>query len=391
MELAKESLDDIYGPSGTQHTGDDAVSGVTYPPRTSAAPVTGADSQDPSRPDVTETVSAAGGPDKGQRHEDLELQRAMEEMKQLDEILLKMICREREIKRQRKEFQARLWQAFLQNKPEDHSECTSEAVNTRLFLALETLTATDEEQNFVPVFTTQVPECEHSRDRTPEQSEKRSGSCGSFEADVEEPGEKQFGGSHSGTSKSKKRQKDFVNRNIEMVCGRKDAVSRAERQRLAELLQEIDEEEDAASRGADSEGDLWAESALTGQGYTPQPSDLEQLTAIDCKIHLLLPVRDVLSVRDPPTGPELTQDCLPEADWSCDGDLRPGERVLQDIKEWSRLERRLQEIQQQLETLSWSQEMTSEPPDLTEEQLRGLLDECEQDYWIQDLETDESL
>ncbi|TNM95539.1 hypothetical protein fugu_016622 [Takifugu bimaculatus] len=333
MELAKESLDDICGPSGTQHTGDDAVSGVTYPPRTSAAPVTGADSQDPSRPDVTETVSAAGGPDKGQRHEDLELQRAMEEMKQLDEILLKMICREREIKRQRKEFQARLWQAFLQNKPEDHSECTSEAVNTRLFLALETLTATDEEQNFVPVFTTQVPECDHSRDRTPEQTAPAD----HLKQTVEEPGEKQFGGSHSGTSKSKKRQKDFVNRNIEMVCGRKDAVSRAERQRLAELLQEIDEEEDAASRGADSE------------------------------------------------------DCLPEADWSCDGDLRPGERVLQDIKEWSRLERRLQEIQQQLETLSWSQEMTSEPPDLTEEQLRGLLDECEQDYWIQDLETDESL
>lgn len=45
--------------------------------------------------------------------EDLELQRAVEEMKQLDEILLKMICREKEIKRQRKEFQAQLWQAFL--------------------------------------------------------------------------------------------------------------------------------------------------------------------------------------------------------------------------------------------------------------------------------------
>lgn len=38
-----------------------------------------------------------------------------------------------------------------------------------------------------------------------------------------------------------------------MVCGRRDAASRAERQRLAELLQEIDEEEDAASRGAESE------------------------------------------------------------------------------------------------------------------------------------------
>lgn len=34
----------------------------------------------------------------------------------------------------------------------------------------------------------------------------------------------------------------------------------------------------------------------------------------------------------------------------------------------------------------------SQSPDLSEEQLRGLLDECEQpDCWIQDLETDESL
>lgn len=105
---------------------------------------------------------------KGQSHVteegDLELHRAIEEMKHLDEILSKMISREKEIKRQRKEFQARLWQDFLverifpllqlcclikggvmvymhlqQNKPDDHSECTSEAVNTRLFLALETL------------------------------------------------------------------------------------------------------------------------------------------------------------------------------------------------------------------------------------------------------------
>lgn len=55
------------------------------------------------------------------------------------------------------------------------------------------------------------------------------------------------------------------------------------------------------------QGDLWAESVLTAQGYTPQPSDLEQLIRIDSRIHLLLPVRDVLSVRDPPTGQELTQ------------------------------------------------------------------------------------
>lgn len=57
---------------------------------------------------------------KGQSHVkeevDLELQRAIEEMKHLDEMLSKMICREKEIKRQRKEFQARLWQDFLVEK-----------------------------------------------------------------------------------------------------------------------------------------------------------------------------------------------------------------------------------------------------------------------------------
>lgn len=41
----------------------------------------------------------------------------------------------------------------------------------------------------------------------------------------------------------------------QLVCGRRDMMllSRAEKERLAELLQEIDEEEEAASRGPDSE------------------------------------------------------------------------------------------------------------------------------------------
>lgn len=41
----------------------------------------------------------------------------------------------------------------------------------------------------------------------------------------------------------------------QLVCGNRDTalLSRAEQKRLAKLLQEIDEEEEAASRGADSE------------------------------------------------------------------------------------------------------------------------------------------
>lgn len=53
-----------------------------------------------------------------------------------------------------------------------------------------------------------------------------------------------------------------------------------------------------------------------------------------------------------------------EASWKCDRGRQPAERVLQDIKAWTGLEQRLREIQQQLDVLDRSQEMTvsSEQP-----------------------------
>lgn len=46
MEIAKDSLDDLFGPSRTEQTGDDGVNSVPNPPRISSAPFTvGADSQ----------------------------------------------------------------------------------------------------------------------------------------------------------------------------------------------------------------------------------------------------------------------------------------------------------------------------------------------------------
>ena len=41
------------------------------------------------------------------------LQRAIEEMRRLDEILSSKICKENEVRRQRKELQAKLWQELL--------------------------------------------------------------------------------------------------------------------------------------------------------------------------------------------------------------------------------------------------------------------------------------
>lgn len=45
--------------------------------------------------------------------EDLKLQRAIEEMRRLDEILSANICKEKEAKRQRKQLQEKLWQELL--------------------------------------------------------------------------------------------------------------------------------------------------------------------------------------------------------------------------------------------------------------------------------------
>lgn len=55
--------------------------------------------------------------------------------------------------------------------------------------------------------------------------------------------------------------------------------------------------------------DMWAESVLTGQGYTPEPSDLRQLIDIDSKIHHLLPVKEFLSVQGSYTNLSLSQVC----------------------------------------------------------------------------------
>ncbi|XP_031134308.1 fibrous sheath-interacting protein 1 isoform X4 [Sander lucioperca] len=358
MEIIRGSLDDISRPASSEQTGS-RVSSVSLPHSDRIGSTTpfalvvltneAADIQTQSSSEETIINSSASGPDKGQCHievtddekEDSKLQRAIEEMRRLDEILSAKICIEKEVKRQRKELKAKLWQELQQNKPEGHSECAQEAMNTRLFLALEAPTGTEEEDDdFVPVFETQVPDCEHIRDsQYLEQSEKRpDSSTESFELGHEEKREEQFEGSHCGASKGKKKQKDFVKRNIELVSGEEDKVfmTQAEKERLADLLREVDEEDGA--RGADSEG----------RGS--------------------------------------------EVGWKCDGDPQPGEQVLLDIKERRGQERRLREIQQQLEILGQGQEMTNESPDFTEEQLLSLLDGCElTESRTLDLETNDTM
>ncbi|XP_013867648.1 fibrous sheath-interacting protein 1 isoform X2 [Austrofundulus limnaeus] len=392
MEIVRGSLDGISRPASSEKPGSRASSALLHhnekvcPSSPFELVVLSNDpaaniqaqscSSEPSNKLLTTDQShteAAEDDDK-----DSELQRAFEEMRRLDEILSAENSKEKEIRRQRKELRAKLWQELL--KETNHSECAFEALNTKRFLALEARTGTEEE-NIVSLFETEIPEQDGDR-LCFEQSFITSTT--SLKDDQLED---------SKNFKSEHKQKDFIKRNIELVSGEVGQVclTPAEKERLADLLREIDEvEEEDSVEGPDREA-LWTALVLTDHGYTPEPSDLEHLIQIDSKICLLLPTDELNSLQSSYTSFSKSQGLGSDVGWKCDRDRQPGEKVLQDIKERREQERRLQEIQQQLEILGLSQEMTNETPDLTKEQLLGLLDECElTESWISDHQRNEA-
>ncbi|XP_016893885.1 fibrous sheath-interacting protein 1 isoform X2 [Cynoglossus semilaevis] len=380
MEIFKGCLDDISRPASSEQTQSERLCPTT--PFELVVLTNDAPADTENQCNFEEPISStASGFDKDEPGEDVELQRAIEEMNRLDEILSEMVRKEKEAKRQRKALQMKLWQELLQNKPDGYTESSHEALNTRLFLSLEAIEdegeeeAEEEEKDFVALFETQVPDCDQvGLGRTLEQSEKGALSW----TESLESGDEPFENSHCGASRGTKKQKDFVKRNIELVSGEggQTLLTAAEKQRLAELLEEMDEEDVDSARGADTEEDMWAVSVLTGQGYTPEPSDLEQLIDIDSKMRLLLPDEEFHSVQSSYTNLGMTQGRGSEVGWKCSGDQQPGEKVLQDIKERRKQEQQLQKIQQQLEILGRSPETSNDCPDLTERQLISLLEEC---------------
>ncbi|RVE57126.1 hypothetical protein OJAV_G00213040 [Oryzias javanicus] len=315
----------------------------------------------------------------GEVTEDCCLQRALEEMKRLDEVLSLETCKEKEIQLERKVLQAKLWQDLL-NDSQEHSECPIEALNTKQFLALDACAGMDD---FVSVFKTEIPDRQNDggQHHTKKTKKKPDSLNESFEKCSEDVGDSQPKNCHCEATKNKSIQKDFIKRNIKLIRGEVGQVllTCAEKERLAELLRQIDEEEEDSARGAESEA-MSSVSLLTDQGYTPEPSDLEKLLDIDFKVHSLLPAEDFHSLTSSSSDLSVSQANSSKAGWKWDGDRQPGEKVLQDIKERREQKRRLQEIEQQLETLDRSQEMTSPSPSLTEEQLLMLLNEFQQYY-----------
>ncbi|XP_014065924.2 fibrous sheath-interacting protein 1 isoform X3 [Salmo salar] len=230
-------------------------------------------------------------------NEDPELQKAIKKMKILDTILASRISNEKEVKRKGKELRQKLWQELLQIKPNSSSERADEAENTRMFLALapSSTHGSSEELDFAPVFGTQVPDKEYERhNRQVEESEKDTA------ADLAEVGHEERAdeseGSQSGVPRGKNKQ-DFVKKNIELASGAGGPVqmTQEEKYRLEELLRDMEEGDNAGKAGC--EGDLWAAPVQAGEGYTPEPTERDQLIHIDSRLQLLLPVEDFLSVR----------------------------------------------------------------------------------------------
>ncbi|XP_054653335.1 fibrous sheath-interacting protein 1 isoform X3 [Dunckerocampus dactyliophorus] len=185
-------------------------------------------------------------------------------------------------------------------------------------------------------------------------------------------------GSHGEAAKAKKKEKNFVKRNIELVSGKGGQVllTQAEEERLAELLRDIDEEEKDSASDADNEENMWALPVSTSEGYTQGNTDLERLSAIDAELRVFQPVVELPSPQSS-SYTLLNEECGSDIGPKRDCDAQPGEKVLQDIKERRTHEMQLQEIQRQLDLLGQDQEMTSESEALSEQQLLSLLDACE--------------
>ncbi|XP_029900772.1 fibrous sheath-interacting protein 1 [Myripristis murdjan] len=414
MKITKGSLDDISLPASCTKTSSPVFSVPfshvdrsfpTQPQSAVALTSDTTDMQDHSSSEEKMKNSSGRGPDKDQDHvdasdeedEDSKLQKALDEIRRLDEILSAMMSREKEVKRQGKELREKMWQELQQNDPKLGSQSAHEAANTRLFLALEVRSGLKEEADVEPVFETELLDQEYDIGHTEQSDTQLDGTTELFEVDHEDTVQDQSEGNDCRASKAtKKHTKNFVNKLVSSKGGQM-LMTQAEKERLAMLLRDVEEEEDGSARDADDEAYMGAVWMVKGQGYTPNPSELEQLTEIDSRIRLLLSDEEHLSVQSFYTDLSMSQGYGSEASWELDGDPQPGEKVLQDVRERQEQERRLQEIEQQLETLDQGHEMTNESATLTEEQLHRLLEECErtqsrtQDFWTGDTTSQHSI
>uniref|UniRef100_A0A3B1JIE4 Fibrous sheath-interacting protein 1 n=1 Tax=Astyanax mexicanus TaxID=7994 RepID=A0A3B1JIE4_ASTMX len=190
--------------------------------------------------------SAPGQDVSDEETEDTQLQKAIKKMKRLDRRLALAIRNEEEVKKRGRELHQKLWQELQDLKSEMKAECSDQVENTRSFLALMSSSSCSEEMEFVPVFGTQVPDestasCPLSREN--KEVGGHAESSGSLDGGRKVRQDKQTDSRETTDGNSKHRQ-DFIQTNIELA-GDAVRMTQREKERLQELLKDIEEEEEA--------------------------------------------------------------------------------------------------------------------------------------------------
>ncbi|XP_068018980.1 fibrous sheath-interacting protein 1 [Melanerpes formicivorus] len=264
------------------------------------------------------------------------IQAAIRRMNKLDTILAKKHLKERAIKKQGKEMRAKLWEELQQ--PLRSTGGQEEMENTNLFLALssswqDTAEASHAEEDEVCRSVFHTPDSPGDDDS--HKHNQAADHPGELEKD-EFPQE-----AEKAQSKSKTNQ-DFIMKNIELAkdSGNQVVLLEDERKRLTELLR--DTEEGTELQGLEENGCGWLAS---GEGYTPDPMEFHQLKEIERKLQALL------SAGAPPglLPSHHYQGTLAHAKRG--PEAAPGEKVLRDNKEQRDQEKRLKEIDLQLQSL----------------------------------------
>ncbi|OWF53389.1 uncharacterized protein LOC110446454 [Mizuhopecten yessoensis] len=338
---------------------------------------------------------------------DPKLKEAILKMRKLDRILAKKMKREREVKKDRILLQRRIKDELSGLKSEGSNERKEEKMNTSKYLAL-TLPLSHNEGVEVPnnpsepVFTTQLNEQDYpdvhrqngevgSSNRQRRGSSHRSHTASEL-SDCHSQQDSELGsetssmaGSKSG--KKKKRKKDFIKRNKELASEAENPVpmTDVERTRVNQLLEGLDalpdvlEEEESVYSVCESDSNPFQIAVRPGEGFQPEAEDQRSLSNIDSRLRTILPPEDYESVTSSSmcSTPQYKL-FRPVVDIRAE---RFGEKALLENKDQRELRARLQAVEEELSKLHTSHELEiSETPQLGEDQLQDLLDQCARSF-----------
>ncbi|XP_053553662.1 fibrous sheath-interacting protein 1 [Bombina bombina] len=361
MKRSTESNDEMNGESITERSGDDDNLQMSWlsDEETDILLCNNVDDGncDSDKTEISQTMNEKQNEDFVELHnitEDLidsKLDKAIKKMQALDELLLRKLAKEKEVKAQGLEIRKQLWEELQHVTKQTSGQSHEESVNTNKFLALtpplnerEDTTSSMLSKLSSPLFPTQLPLEENEDDI----HEPMSGiHCDNETSDIFNENERS---SHkTKETKSKKNGVDFVQKNIMLA---KDAGSHVllmddEKLRLEQLLGDIYDGSDEDST-VDVSGWL-----VPGEGYTPETGEYDQLAKIDTELQIVQQTRTNESFETDYFSTVSPREALQEVSMSSTGNLEtaPGEKVLRYTKELREQTIRLKEIDQQLEDI----------------------------------------